>query len=451
MTVLGSLAMLTPVLIGFTAVRGFVTQAVSTPASRVIEISIAIGVGFGLTSCLFFLTLAYELPFVLCIIVECVSVILGMLLMKHRSRVRVRRRQFDRYVVRWAESETLGHDSEGTTIHQINTHRGASNRFLALALCLVLSMSAVTLGVTSFNNPLGLEDAWSIWNVRARFIVGSAHWTEALHLAHGGYPLLLPLSVARLWSALGDETPLVPMLLGWAFSAGTVCLLIATVVVLKNPAQGMLAGLAVLAMPFFVRLGSGQSADMPIAYYITSTASLLCIYYHSHRRPRMLLVLAGITAGLTTWTKNEGNLFVLCLVISLLIVFARQKRLGRGLVELRLFFLGLAPILIILALFKFQFAPPTDLVRGLGGRLENLVDPLRYAEVLKAVAELFLYRYLYVGGALLLVFHGLLMGVTVQGSHRNMVRILSLTQWQSCFSIDICTLAEHCCLCSMGC
>jgi len=56
--------------------------------------------------------------------------------------------------------------------------------------------------------PHGIEDAISIWNLRARFFFrGGDHWTDGFSPInwHGDYPLLLPCEVARSWTWAGGE------------------------------------------------------------------------------------------------------------------------------------------------------------------------------------------------------------------------------------------------------
>jgi hypothetical protein len=95
-----------------------------------------------------------------------------------------------------------------------------------------------------------------------------------------------------------------------------------------------------------------------------------------------LLVLAGLLAGLATWTKNEGWLLLVALILarSAQAVFRRQQEsIWR---EARLFFAGLAPVLAMVLFFKLRFAPANDLVTALGpGTFANLLDASRYTSV----------------------------------------------------------------------
>ena len=81
----------------------------------------------------------------------------------------------------------------------------------------------------------------------------------------------------------------------------------------------MEAALFLLATAYFVRLGGDQYADIPMGFFILSTAVLLMLSEATAATggSKGLLSLAGLTAGFAAWTKNEGVLFVLAAVVAL--------------------------------------------------------------------------------------------------------------------------------------
>jgi len=84
--------------------------------------------------------------------------------------------------------------------------------------------------------------------------------------------------------------------------------------------------------------------------------------YDQQENNRRFLILAGIFAALTAWTKNEGWLIILAagLARSLIRLFkGRQRQLQQ---ETTAFFMGAAPILIFALLYKFAFSPGNDFV-----------------------------------------------------------------------------------------
>ena len=89
--------------------------------------------------------------------------------------------------------------------------------FLAL---LALAVASSWLGWARF--PHGQWDAWSIWNLRARSIFrGAPDWpalfSPAIAWSNPDYPLLLPLTVARLWAYEGREGTAIPAMVAMLF------------------------------------------------------------------------------------------------------------------------------------------------------------------------------------------------------------------------------------------
>jgi asparagine N-glycosylation enzyme membrane subunit Stt3 len=133
----------------------------------------------------------------------------------------------------------------------------------------------------------------------------------------------------------------------------------------------MLAGLVLLSTPFFIFHGISQYGDVPVGFFFLSTLVLLALHDRHGERTSGFAVLAGLTAGLAAWTKNEGVLFIAAFVLSGVVT---SKRAGSG------------RSLLIVGYFKVRFAPPNDLMStiGSGETLARLTDPQRYLLVAKA-------------------------------------------------------------------
>jgi uncharacterized membrane protein len=95
------------------------------------------------------------------------------------------------------------------------------------------------------------------------------------------------------------------------------------------------------------------------------------------------LVLAGLTAAMAAWTKNEGVLFLVATVIGRGWLAIRVRSLKTFVGELWRMLAGGAPVLIALAIFKILIAPPNSLfaAQSFGDVLVKLGDWSRYAEV----------------------------------------------------------------------
>jgi hypothetical protein len=194
------------------------------------------------------------------------------------------------------------------------------SRTEVVAVLLVLAaiaLAAVAFSKATIELPHGRWDARAIWNLRARFLfrAGTA-WRDAfspsLSQSHVEYPLLLPLSVARLWTYAGEST-LAPAILAACFTLTGPLALGAAVARGAGTLAGAVAALLLLATSAFTLSGASQYADVPVAVFVMAGASLLSIETGEVDR-RGLLALAGLLLGLGGWTKNEGLAAAACTV-----------------------------------------------------------------------------------------------------------------------------------------
>ncbi|PYR80037.1 MAG: hypothetical protein DMF87_09860, partial [Acidobacteria bacterium] len=218
------------------------------------------------------------------------------------------------------------------------------------ALWVAISLCAVAF----FRSSTGLHgswDAWAIWNLRARFLLRARDWTQAftpdLGWSHPDYPLLVPLTVMRLWACLGVETPWIPFLLGGLFAAAALLIVVGTTGMLNPPARFM-AGLLLIGSPWIWEVPS-QTADVPVSALYAASFGLAAAGWTS-KIPAMMM-LSGFAASMAAWTKNEGLLFAL---IVLAVCVVKRERV-------RPWIAGALPGFLILGWFKLTLAPPSDL------------------------------------------------------------------------------------------
>lgn len=231
--------------------------------------------------------------------------------------------------------------------------------------------------------PDGDYDAWMIWNQRARFLFRGDP-LRAFPAEHPGthpdYPLFLPGLVALGWQMLG-ETQAWPIALSWLGGALAVGLLASSVASASGGRRGLGAGLVLLSTPRLVLEMASQEADIWVALFLLgANVVLFQVSTRGNGGSRRPLLLAGLLLGLGAWTKNEGNLYL----VSVLLAIGTQPlgddlraRLRKGV----LIAAGALPLLILIAGFKAFHAPPNDLfdggVRAMGPRLLN---PIRWGE-----------------------------------------------------------------------
>ncbi len=268
---------------------------------------------------------------------------------------------------------------------------------LSLALWLSLGCTTIAFLAQSVTNPQGGWDAWMTWNMHARALFrGGDHWREVLAglpaWSHPDYPLLVSGSVARMWTYMGRESVLAPVCVAMVFTFATVGLLYASVSILRSPSQGALAALLLLGTKFFILHGASQFADTPLSFFFLATLVLLALpEMWPENRPR-LLALAGATAGLSAWTKNEGLLFLLAVLVGYAVVTVRARGWHTGLSDARAFAIGVAPVLVMVVGLKIWLAVPNDLMSDQGFRqvAHRLLDSGRYIQILAGFKRAFL-------------------------------------------------------------
>jgi hypothetical protein len=268
----------------------------------------------------------------------------------------------------------------------INATRSFGRRHLLLGTvaAVVVVVSLLATGNYLLRRRQGDWDAWMMYNRSARFMyLDQAHWLQSFSplmdpLFHADYPLLLATNIAASWQELGRETAAVPMVQSALFSLGCAALLAGTVGGATTFGQGALALIILWGIPIFVNEGARQMADVPLAYYILATGAL--IFLSSTLRQRSLLVLAGLTAGLGAWTKNEGAVLILGAAAGVLIA-----RRGQGIWKsLGYYGVGLAAPLAVLLYFRLVLAPAGDMLGGGVTRFANQgLDPSRHLEIVR--------------------------------------------------------------------
>lgn len=269
-----------------------------------------------------------------------------------------------------------------------NLNKLILNPILLLATTIYFYFWLMDAGIFLFDSikePHGLWDAWGDWNAGAKFISRDPDgWENSFHQInssnlHTDYPLLQKGFIARCWILAKTETVWVPIFFCFIITFCTIGLLASSVSFFTNKTNGLIAGLILLCTPFYMTIGSSQYADNTVGYFYLATIVLLTFARNGSSIKPQLLIAAGITAGLAGWSKNEGLLFIVCLLISQLsLLFFKNYR--ELFVELKYLLLGMLPVLILIAYFKIKIAPPNDIMDAQGAQtFVKLADYSRYA------------------------------------------------------------------------
>jgi hypothetical protein len=376
-----------------------------------LKISLAVGLGFGITSCSYFLALLMVGPKLPGVIIPEFGILVSLI-----------------FVYLYA----------GKVQAPDKIEKNEDMAFLDPRLKRILSVgfySVLILAFTNFVNmgihlPHGGWDGWAIWNLHARFIFrGGEYWRDAFSglMApnhHPDYPLLLPLAVVRCWSYIGRETQAVPMLIAMLFTFATAGMLCSGLTILRSRSQGILASLILLGTTIYIVLGTNQLADIPISFFFLASMVLLFL---QERFPENygLSFLAGAMAGFSGWTKNEGLLFLVALFAASIsvIYFAQNRKVHMK--QLTYLVLGSMPVLAIIIYFKMNLVPANEIIYGQAQEeiIGKLMDYKRYMQILKTFLVKTILTLPYV---LLLLFYPLFAGIKIEDKSKISVLTASI-------------------------
>ncbi len=397
----------------------------AAPLSRAVAVSLAIGIGLGLSSYLFLCSLLiFDGTTAAVVVLDAGGLLIA-------AVVWWRRRIFPTpSLARRSSSPARSQPKKAAWLRQrVPPPWTATDRVLAVAVGLAAIAAAAAFTANVLILPHGEWDAWAIWNLRARALFRARpDWSLALghHVLHADYPLLLPGVIARLWIYCGEAVTWIPAAVAASYAAALTLLLFGAVAELRGRTAGFIASLCLLGTPVFLRDAPRQYADTPLAFYCLAALALIAVWDRYPERGLSPLVWAGVAAGFAAWTKNEGILFVLCLVVA-----NSALRLAKGTPlaaprPLLLFALGLLPAAVALAYFKTVWAPTNDLVKQpLTDMIPRAIEPLRYAVILRELGSdsLRSIGLLLVG----MVVYATLLGLTADRSTRRVGRYPLLT------------------------
>jgi hypothetical protein len=265
----------------------------------------------------------------------------------------------------------------------------------ALMVALILATGAMS-GIWD-RNPQGNWDAWSIWNLRAKFLAAAdmgdrndmgpsaaspataaRAWSPLLTGTHPEYPLLLSGAVARCWafSSSGPAVPdaAVPIAIAYIFFLSLIAVVTGGIAIVRGTLAGLIAGLTLAATTALLHEVPSQYADVPLTAYLACSVVFLLV-----DRP----IWAGVFAGFAAWTKDEGALFCGVFVFLLAIFCWSEKPRRRDPFRL---VLGMLPGALTFGLFKVFLAPHGTALFS-AGALSRFANVGRWEVVLAGVGS----------------------------------------------------------------
>ncbi|MBI5643049.1 MAG: hypothetical protein HY954_06210 [Deltaproteobacteria bacterium] len=175
--------------------------------------------------------------------------------------------------------------------------------------------------------PVSGWDAWAIWFLKGRVFFMDKGVSEgflldkAFEYAHADYPLLMPLSIAWVFTTLGGANEMAAKAL---FPLQFLSMLVVFYYIVNKASGGRVAILftALISLTpiilvhgagFPVKIGSLYAgdfvgyADLSLAVYFLAAAGF--IFLHLLEGKGLYVFFASIFLGLGAWTKNEGLAF----------------------------------------------------------------------------------------------------------------------------------------------
>ena len=218
----------------------------------------------------------------------------------------------------------------------------------------ILVLLAIPLWFEAHYYYLGGWDAWSCWNLKAKFIyLGQERWRDLfdplLWGSNTGYPLALPTINVWFWqwSGFSQSVPMLNAIVLTLLTAGTLLLGLQE---LKAPLlYCILAPVAIFTLAFGNTLCISQYSDMLFGLYLL--CALVCYFLAFELNNNRLLIPTAIFIGLMSFTKNEG--LAASAILTLLILSQRPQKAGRFITVL---LLAAVPTII----FTFTIAPKSE-------------------------------------------------------------------------------------------
>lgn len=242
-------------------------------------------------------------------------------------------------------------------------------------------------------------DAVYIYNLASRFLQDPEHWQQLFlyrdRFSHADYPLQVPASVAFLQRLSGGTyQEWVPFVIA-LFYMVAIPLLIFFETVASHRILAVTVLVTILGNTYYLNNGVIQCADVPLSFYLL-LAFVSIQRYREQQENTIWILLYGMALGLCAWTKNEGLLYAVVLLLS----HARELRRHIGCL-----LWGILPPLLVWALFKGLYAPANDMVSGLSGQGfgSRFLDKERY-KLIAAAYTRYAGAYFYTPGLALIAY-----------------------------------------------
>ncbi len=300
-----------------------------------------------------------------------------------------------------------------------------SSMVLSFIFLVALLISITIFIKVSALAPHGQWDAWAIWNHKARLWFHSGALPEeaflsGITISHPDYPLLLPGLVASRWAGYTmNDTTLVPVMVAALYTFGAIGLLVSSLRRTKGMVSAAVAGLILICSASYFVHGTNQYADVPLGYYLLSVFILLAASGETDGASRWkILLTTGFCAGCAAWMKNEGVMMLMALVLIYTLCSVVCRRWEGFVKNLLAIFTGAAAPLAVLIYFKLFIAGESYLNSHEvhSDLLARITTPERYNAIIGAFTDgIFSYSSAAVSGYSVSVIFLILVGMAIVG------------------------------------
>jgi hypothetical protein len=176
----------------------------------------------------------------------------------------------------------------------------------------LLVIASIPLWYQVFFYAYGGWDAWSTWNLKAKFLfLGGTDWQNLfepkLWRSSPHYPLFLPLTNVWSWVIQNNAAYQGPAFTAFLITWINGALLTFSLYYFTRSRAAILPALMLFSLPFFNKLALSQYADNVVALYLLLCA-VLWVKAITEERP-LDLGLCGFFLGIMSFIKNEGLLY----------------------------------------------------------------------------------------------------------------------------------------------
>lgn len=232
-----------------------------------------------------------------------------------------------------------------------------------IGIIAVKSAIALVLGyvifIAAMRAPYGEWDGWALWNMKAKFIMLSGHaWQDLFNEAHNftqpDYPLLLPCLLVWMSSLTGDLPFYIPLFTGVLFTLALSWLLYFGLCrFVKNSLAALAAGLLAF-LPYCIRAGTSQYADVLLAFFLLSIFVALTIAVREEKEK--FFIVSAALLGFMAFTKNEG-ISLAALIFLATTFFLFKNRPVHYKKYFKLFWIATALSMTAVIIFKLFLSP----------------------------------------------------------------------------------------------